>query len=119
MDFYGTWRSITTMGRAQSFTAWRLDSGQHPKFKQRDNQFATRDHSKQRQCVYCESDDHRAVECTKVVDVGEGKKILSVKRRCFNCTGENHRASECKSKTQCYKWQRMLQVPTQASYINL
>ena len=46
------------------------DSGQHPKFKQRDNQFATRDHSKQRQCVYCEYDDHRAVECTKVVDVG-------------------------------------------------
>ncbi len=53
--------------------------------------------------MYCENDSHRSVECTKVVDVGERKKILSIKRRCFNCTGEKHRASECKSKIQCYK----------------
>jgi hypothetical protein len=79
------------------------DGGQHPKFKQRDNQFAARDHLKQRQCVYCENDDHRSVECTKVVDVGQRKRILSIKRRCFNCTGEKHRARECKSNTQCYK----------------
>ena len=59
-----------------------------------------------KQCVYCENDDHRSVECTKVVDVGQRKRILSIKRRCFNCTGEKHRASECKSKTQCYKCQR-------------
>ena len=82
------------------------DGGQHPKFKQRENQFATRDHLKQRQCVYCENDDHRSVECTKVVDVGQRKRILSIKRRCFNCTGEKHRARECKSNTQCYKCQR-------------
>ena len=76
------------------------DSGQHPKFKQRDNQFATRDHSKERQCIYCENDDHRAVECTKVVDVGERKKILSVN------------PTECKSKTQCYKQCANLTNPT-------
>jgi hypothetical protein len=50
--------------------------------------------------------DHRSVECTKVVDVGERKRIPSIKRRCFNCTGEKHRARECKSNTQCYKCQR-------------
>ena len=82
------------------------DGGQHPKFKRRDNQFAANDHLKQRQCVYCENNSHRSVECTKVVDVGERKKILSIKRRCFNCTGEKHRASECKSKIQCYKCKR-------------
>jgi hypothetical protein len=65
------------------------DDGQHPKFKQRDNQFATRDHVKQRQCVYSENDDHRSVECTTVVDVGQRKRILSIKRRCFNCTEKN------------------------------
>ena len=34
---------------------------------------------------------------TKIVDIGESTKVLSVKRRCFNCTGEKHmhRASEC------------------------
>ena len=56
--------------------------------------------------MYCENDSHRSVECTKVVDVGERKKILSIKRQCFNCTGEKHRASECKSKIQCYKCKR-------------
>ena len=81
------------------------DGGQHPKFKQRDNQFATRDHLKRRQCVYCENNDHRSVECTKVVDVGQRKRILSIKRRCFNCKGEKHRARECKSNTQCYNCQ--------------
>ena len=66
----------------------------------------TKDYSKPRRCVYCESDNHRFAECTKIVDIGERKKILSVKRRCFNCTGEKHKASECKSKAQCYKCQR-------------
>ncbi|XP_028394878.1 uncharacterized protein LOC114519022 [Dendronephthya gigantea] len=81
------------------------DAGQHPKFKPRDKQFTTKEQSKQRQCVYCE-DDHKSGECTKVVDVGERKRILSIKRRCFNCTGERHRAQDCRSKSQCYKCQR-------------
>lgn len=37
------------------------------KLRHRENQFATRDYSKPRRCVYCESDDHRATECTKLL----------------------------------------------------
>ena len=50
------------------------------------------------QCVYCEDDNHRAINCTKVTSVHERQKILSEKKLCFNCTGTRHRADECRSK---------------------
>ena len=53
------------------------------------------------QCVYCEDDNHRAINCTKVTSVHERQKILSEKKLCFNCTGTRHRADECKSKLRC------------------
>ncbi|XP_028404087.1 uncharacterized protein LOC114526759 [Dendronephthya gigantea] len=59
-----------------------------------------------KQCVYCESKDHRSVECDKVVNVSDRKKIVSNKHRCFNCTGEKHRASDCRSGSQCYNCKR-------------
>ena len=53
------------------------------------------------QCVYCEDDKHRAINCTKVRSVHERQKIISEKKLCFNCTGTRHRAEECKSKLRC------------------
>ncbi|XP_028405809.1 uncharacterized protein LOC114528390 [Dendronephthya gigantea] len=70
----------------------------------RDKLLLTKEQSKH--CVYCESKDHRSVECDKVVNVSDRKKILSDKHRCFNCTGEKHRASDCRSRSQCYNCKR-------------
>lgn len=53
------------------------------------------------QCVYCEDDNHRAINCTKVTSVYERQKILSEKKLCFNCTSTRHHADECKSKLRC------------------
>ena len=59
-----------------------------------------------RVCCYCESKTHKAINCDKVKDVGERKKILAAKRLCFNCTGAKHRASECKSSISCRNCER-------------
>ena len=48
----------------------------------------------------------QAINCDKVKDVGERKKILATKRLCFNCTGAKHRASECKSPICCRNCER-------------
>lgn len=53
------------------------------------------------QCVYCEDDNHRAINCTKVTSVYERQKIISEKKLCFNCTSTRHHADECKSKLRC------------------
>ena len=55
------------------------------------------------QCVYCEDQNHRSVNCTKVTETGERRRILSEKRLCYNCTGGKHRADECKSRLRCQK----------------
>ena len=61
---------------------------QGPKFRYREKQ--------QRECVYWDATDHRAVNCTKFVTVGDRRKQLGPKQLCFNCTGSRHRAGECK-----------------------
>ena len=53
--------------------------------------------------MYCNSDQHKSVECDKVVDVASRKKELAAKKRCFNCTGLKHRAADCRSPTTCLK----------------
>ena len=62
--------------------------------------------SPQRVCVYCESEEHKSLNCDKVVGVSERKKILGDKRLCFNCTGTRHRAGDCKSHSRCQSCQR-------------
>ena len=51
-----------------------------------------------RGCLFCQSPDHKAVNCDKVVSVEARKKVFLEKRMCFNCSGIGHRAGECKSK---------------------
>ena len=61
--------------------------------------FGSRDH--EIKCVYCESTDHRAKTCDKVLTPLERKKILAKKRLCFNCASGQHHANSCKSKISC------------------
>ena len=56
---------------------------------------------KLRGCVYCEDNGHKALQCEKVTDTGERKRILARKGLCFNCATRTHRAAECASKTSC------------------
>ncbi|XP_046843130.1 uncharacterized protein LOC124437166 [Xenia sp. Carnegie-2017] len=60
----------------------------------------------QRKCVYCDANDHKSADCSKVTDINERKQILAKKRRCFNCTGEGHRAADCTSKITCQHCER-------------
>ena len=51
--------------------------------------------------VYCETTDHRSVNCDKFVTVEDRRKQFGIKQLCFNCTGHQHRAAECKSRSGC------------------
>ena len=52
-------------------------------------------------CLYCCSEQRKAINCDKVQSIEERKKIIADKRLCFNCTGAKHRASDCKSRNTC------------------
>ena len=56
-----------------------------------------------RGCTYCDDNEHKANECTKVTSTTARKQILSKKRLCFNCAAGNHKASDCPSKASCRK----------------
>ena len=68
---------------------------------QGNNHGANKGNFQRRSCVFCESNDHKSVECTVVTKTTERRDILRQKRLCFNCTGGRHRASECQSKGSC------------------
>ena len=53
--------------------------------------------------MYCESSEHKSVNCDKIVGVAVRKKHLSEKKLCFNCTGSRHRAAECRIVRSCQK----------------
>ena len=53
-------------------------------------------------CVYC-SGEHKAVDCTEIVDTEARKKFLLDNRRCYNCTSRFHQVSNCSSKGTCVK----------------
>ena len=52
-------------------------------------------------CLYCCSEQRKAINCDKVQSIEKRKKIIADKRLCFNCTGAKHRASDCKSINTC------------------
>ena len=50
----------------------------------------------------CHGDlSHNAVQCEKISDIGERRKILARKGLCFNCATRAHRAADCASKSAC------------------
>ena len=52
-------------------------------------------------CVYCGDACHKAIQCEKIVETSERKKILARKGLCFNCAVKPHRAADCPSKSSC------------------
>ena len=52
-----------------------------------------------RGCLFCQTPDHKAVNCDKVVSIEARKKVFLKKRMCFNCSGIRHRAAEFKNKS--------------------
>ena len=69
--------------------------------QKREKFFQVRQEWKRRPCIYCEGDDHKSVECNKVIEIAQRKECLKKKKLCFNCTGTNHRAAECGVKSGC------------------
>ena len=70
--------------------------------KERSRSYFSKDNdSRDKGCIYCSSEGHKAVNCDKVTKHEDRKKILADKRLCFNCAGGKHRAAECKSKNKC------------------
>ena len=52
------------------------------------------------QCVYCEDDKHRAINCTKVTCVHERQKILS-ERTVMGARGSKHRHMQLRHLETC------------------
>ena len=53
--------------------------------------------SKQKQCIYCESEEHTGVKCTKVLEIPKRREILKQKNCCYNCATPGHRATACRA----------------------
>ena len=70
-------------------------------FKRKKLFSAQNDSSRPRGCVYSGDSSHKAVQCEKVRDTNERKRILARKGLCFNCATKQHRAAECTSKSAC------------------
>ena len=51
-----------------------------------------------RACIYCDSDEHKSIDCKTVTTLHDRRSILKEKCVCFNCTGFGHRAVDCRSK---------------------
>ena len=54
-------------------------------------------------CVYCGKENHKSLNCTKVLRVADRREILKNSKLCYNCTGKGHTASKCRSRncTKC------------------
>ena len=71
--------------------------------RKRDTLFHASRGMKPRGCIYCDSSEHKANDCSNVTSVSERKQILAKRRLCFNCACGSHKASECASKIACKK----------------
>ena len=77
------------------------DEEQTDKRRVRERMFLTNKGDKPRGCVYCESNEHKGVDCNNVTTFAERKQILAKKKLCFNCAIGTHRAAKCQSRSSC------------------
>ena len=73
--------------------------------QRRERMFHTGDRSHQSQlkgkCVYCQSEEHKSVDCAIISTPSDRKRFLALNKLCFNCTGGQHQASRCTSRRSC------------------
>lgn len=60
-------------------------------------------YSTNRNCLYCELDNHNTAECFKLqkVDKEERDRIIRDSGWCFRCLGQGHRSKECPNRKYC------------------
>ena len=109
-QFLEALRVWTVSNRVKTQTAKKslYSSPNHKSLPPKSRAFNTsmKEPSPQRSCVYCESEEHKSLNCDKIVGASERKKVLGDKRLCFNCAGTKHRANDCKSHSRCQNCQR-------------
>ena len=49
-------------------------------------------------CVYCNSQEHNSLNCTKKLDIAARPAILQRSGLCWNCTGGGHGVTQCRSR---------------------
>ena len=70
--------------------------------KPRDKLLYEGDGHKRPKFIYCDSSEHSALKCTKVLNVADRRGILRQKKACFNCAFPGHLASTCRARA-CHK----------------
>lgn len=65
-----------------------------------------REHRRERgntKCVYCGNENHKSLNCTKVLRVADRRETLKKGKLCYDCTGKGHTATKCRSRncTKC------------------
>ena len=94
-DFVKFTEALRQWTRRNPIDSFKLEDSQS--FRKRDRVFQTQQNGKRsRKCVYCQAEDHKPSECTKITLPTDRKEFLATKRLCYNCTGP-HKSSECKS----------------------
>ena len=68
----------------RNLTGLGCEDEQATRRRDRERMFLTNKGDKPRGCVYCESGEHKGVECNKVTTCAERKQILARKKLCFN-----------------------------------
>ncbi|XP_031355228.1 uncharacterized protein LOC116179570 [Photinus pyralis] len=55
------------------------------------------------QCLFCNSNDHGAMDCDSKITLAQKKEILKSKGCCFRCTKSNHNSRFCRVNVSCAK----------------
>ena len=77
------------------------DTRQGPSTSARANVFHVRVEDRGK-CIFCNSSDHSAVQCTKMTQ-SERYTFIKNEHRCFNCFSSKHPVNKCVSSYRCRK----------------
>ena len=78
------------------------DKGERkPPDPHRARSYAFNTYSSKLKCHFCLQDDHSSVQCRKISDVHQRKRIIQERKLCRNCLQPGHFAGDCRSKNRC------------------